>query len=373
MRRMESARLMTFIRVPAGTMPCLAPSSRKSRARVVPVATDSAAFRLRKSVLGAVCAFVLIFGLLPGAALAQSQWKMTTEYPQSNISGIGLVTFGKLLSSKTLGALTTVTAFDNELKITSRDMPQAAQDRRIDGGDAFAAPLETSDPIFGLSALPFVVQSVETAKAVNAKARPLYERALAVKGMKLLYVTIWPATGIWSDQPLKSEEDLHALAVRAYDKSSADVLRAAGAAAEFLPFNEAIAKVKEHKLNAILTSGDGGAGRKLWDDLHHFTPINYAIPVSIAFIRKDAFDALPADQQAAVDAAAAETENSQIELLVNRTAENYARMRANGVSIDEPAPAIIAALKKAGTGPIAAWQAKVSPEAAAILDWANKQ
>jgi len=52
--------------------------------------------------------------------------------------------------------------------------------------------------------------------------------------MKLLYITIWPATGIWSDQPLKSEEDLHALAVRAYDRSSADVLRAAGAAAEFL-------------------------------------------------------------------------------------------------------------------------------------------
>ncbi len=330
--------------------------------------------KVSRQVRVAAYAIALIFVVLPATAFAQSRWKMTTEYPESNISGIGLVTFGKLLSSKTLGALTTATAFDNEMKITSRDMPQAAQDRRIDGGDAFAAPLESSDPIFGLSALPFVVQSVETAKAMNARARPLYERALAAKGMKLLYVTIWPATGIWSDQPLRSEEDLHALAVRAYDKSSADVLRAAGAAAEFLPFNEAIARVKEHTLNAILTSGDGGAGRKLWDDLHHFTPINYAIPVSIAFIRKDAFDALSTDQQAAVDAAAAETENSQIELLVNRTTENYARMRANGVSIDEPAsPAIIAALRKAGTGPIAAWRTKVSPEAGAILDWANNQ
>jgi TRAP-type C4-dicarboxylate transport system substrate-binding protein len=320
------------------------------------------------------CAMALIFVGLPATAFAQVQWKMTTEYPESNISGIGLVTFGKLLSSKTQGSLTTVTSFDNAMKITSREMPQAAQDRRIDGGDAFAAPMESSDPIFGLSALPFVVQSVETAKAVNARARPLYERALAAQGMKLLYITIWPATGIWSDQPLKSEEYLHALAVRAYDKSSADVLRATGAAAEFLGFNEAIARVKEHKLNAILTSGDGGAGRKLWDDLHHFTPINYAMPISIAFIRKDAFDALPPDHQAAVDAAAVETENSQIELLVNRTAENYARMRANGVSIDEPAPpAIIAALKKAGSGPIAAWQARVPAEAAAILDWANRQ
>jgi TRAP-type transport system periplasmic protein len=316
----------------------------------------------------------LMFAVLPATAFAQVQWKMTTEYPESNISGIGLVTFGKLLSSKTQGALTTVTVFENELKINSRDMSQAAQDRRIDGGDAFAAPMESSDPIFGLSALPFVAQSLETAKAVNARARPLYERALAARGMRLLYVTIWPATGIWSDQPIRNEDDLRGLAVRTYDNNSADVMRAVGATAEFLPFNEAIAKMKNHSLNAILTSGDGGAGRRLWDDLHHFTPINYAIPISIAFVRKDAFDALPADQQAAVEAAAAETETSQIELLVNRTAENYARMRANGVSIHEPVPpAIIAALKQAGSGPIAAWRAKVSPEASAILDWANQQ
>src|SRR4051794_17999062 len=116
-----------------------------------------------RRVCAAACAMALIFFAFPVAAVAQVQWKMTTEYPENNISGIGLVTFGKLLSSKTQGALTSVTAFDNAMKITSRDMPQAAQDHRIDGGDAFAAPLESLDPIFGLSALPFVVQSVETA------------------------------------------------------------------------------------------------------------------------------------------------------------------------------------------------------------------
>ena len=43
-------------------------------------------------------------------------------------------------------------------------------------------------------------------------------------------------------------------------------------------------------------------------------------------------------------------------------------------SIDEPvSPVVIAALKKAASGPIAAWQAKVAPEAVAILDWANQQ
>jgi TRAP-type C4-dicarboxylate transport system substrate-binding protein len=253
-------------------------------------------------------------------------------------------------------------------------MLRAAQDHRIDGGDAFAGSLEPSDPIFGLSSLPFVVQSVDIAKAVAARARPLYERALAARGLKLLYITIWPATGIWSEQPLKNAEDLRALSVRTYDNNSADVMRAVGASAEYLPFNEAIAKVKEHKLNAILTSGDGGAGRKLWDDLRHFTPINYAMPISITIVRQHDFEALPKGTQDQVEAAAAETEKSQFALLANRTAENYKRMRSNGVSIDEPAPpSVIAALKKAASGPIAAWQAKVPAEAIAILDWASQQ
>ncbi len=299
---------------------------------------------------------------------------MITEYPESNISGVGLATFGKLLASKTGGAVATANGFDNQMKISSREMLQAAQDHRIDGGDAFAGLLEASDPVFGLASLPFVVQSVDAAKAVNAKARPLYERALAARGLKLLYITIWPATGIWSDQPIKTEQDLRALSVRAYDSSSAEVMKGVGASAEFLSFNEAIARVKEHKLNAILTSGDGGAGRRLWDDLRYFTPINYAIPISIAFVRQDSFDALPKDVQSQVVVAAAETEERQFELLANRTTENYARMRANGVSIDEPAPSgVIAALKKAGGAPVAAWQAKVSPEAVAILEWASKQ
>jgi TRAP-type C4-dicarboxylate transport system substrate-binding protein len=301
-------------------------------------------------------------------------WQMATEYPQSSISGVGLATFARLASEGTDGFMTTANAFDNELKISSGEMLRAAEERRIAGGDAFAGPLEASDAVFGLASLPFLVQSVDAARAVNAKARPLYEKALQARGLKLLYITIWPSTGLWSDRPLTTTEDLRTLAVRTYDYNSAEVMRAAGATAEFLPFNDAIAKVRDHTLNAILTSGDGGAGRKLWDYLPYFTPINYAMPISLAFVRIDAFEALPKEIQDRVIRAAAETEQKQFELLADRTAENYARMRANGVTIAEPAPsALIAALKRGADKPIAAWKAKVPVEAAAIVDGASGQ
>src|SRR5262249_5586946 len=119
-------------------------------------------------------------------ATSRVTWRMTTEYPENNISGIGLVTFSKRVAERTGGFVTTSNAFDNELKITSIDMPRAAQEGRIAGGDAFVGPLSAREAVFGLPTLPFVVQSVE--------------KALAAQGLKLLYVTIWPATGLWSDR-----------------------------------------------------------------------------------------------------------------------------------------------------------------------------
>ncbi|MCS3929412.1 TRAP-type C4-dicarboxylate transport system substrate-binding protein [Bradyrhizobium elkanii] len=317
---------------------------------------------------------LLALVLSAAPAMAQVNWRMTTEYPQSNISGIGLTSFADRVAARTNGFVTVASAFDNELKINSGEMPRAALDGRIAGGDAFAGALSGLDPVLGLSTLPFLVQSVDLARATNLRARPLYETALAARGLKLLYVTIWPATGLWSDHALEGADALPKLNLRAYDANSGEVMRAAGTNAQFLPMDAALAGLKEHRLNALLTSGDGGAGRKLWDFLPYFTAINYAMPVSIAFVRSDAFAELSEPMQREVLAAGAETEQSQFALLTHRTIENYARMRDNGVRIAEPAPAsLVAALRKAATPAIATWETQAGADAAAIVEWARQQ
>lgn len=314
----------------------------------------------------------LILSAVP--AMAQVSWRMTTEYPENNISGIGLTTFADRVAARTNGFVTVTNAFDNQLKISSSEMPRAALDGRIAGGDAFAGALSGLDPVLGLSTLPFLVQSVEIAHAANVRARPLYEKALAARGLKLLYLTIWPATGLWSDRSLVGADDLPKLDLRAYDANSSEVMKAAGANAQFLPMDAALSALKEHRLNAFLTSGDGGAGRKLWDFLPYFTAINYAMPVSIAFVRSEAFATLPEPMQREVLAAAAETEQRQLALLAHRTTENYARMRDNGVHITEPAPpSLVAALRTAAKGTIAAWEAKAGADAAVIVELAKQQ
>lgn len=61
-------------------------------------------------------------------AMAQVSWRMTTEYPETNISGIGLTTFADRVAARTSGFVTVTNAFDNQLKISSGEMPRAALD-----------------------------------------------------------------------------------------------------------------------------------------------------------------------------------------------------------------------------------------------------
>src|SRR5277367_3062122 len=81
---------------------------------------------LKKVILAAVLAAATLASH-SDPSIAQVRWQMATEYPETNISGVGLATFGRLVSDRTHGFVTTVNAFDNELKISSGEMLDAAQ------------------------------------------------------------------------------------------------------------------------------------------------------------------------------------------------------------------------------------------------------
>jgi TRAP-type C4-dicarboxylate transport system substrate-binding protein len=310
----------------------------------------------------------LHFALWAAPVAAQPRWSMATEYPATSISGEGLRTFSELVAAKSGGALTVLLTFDAASGITSGQMIQAVEQGRITAGDAFAGPLEPVDPIFGLSSLPFLTRSISDAKRLAELARPQYEKVLAQHGLHLLYVTLWPTTGLWSKQPVRTPADFRTLSIRAYDYNSAQVMRSAGAEAAYMPFGEAVTRLRAGSLNAVLSSGDGGAGRRLWEVLPHFTEIQYAMPLSIAFVSEAAYAALPDELRPLVDQAAAETEEKQWSAIPPRLEENYARMRANNVVISSDLdPELQATLRDAAQDTIRAWLSKAGPAGQTIL------
>jgi TRAP-type transport system periplasmic protein len=315
---------------------------------------------------GLLIALMALLAHVP--AQAQTRWEIATEYPANAMPGEGIALFAKLVTERSGGRLTITPSFDAAKGIKSADMVAAVQARRIQAGDAFGGALGPVHPLLSLSSLPFLVATLDDAARLAEISRPAYARVFGSLGQRLLYTTPWPASGIWSKAALTSEADVSQLSIRTYDATSSTVFSAAGAKALNISFADAMAKLKDGTVDAVLSSGDGGAGRRLWDFTPHFTAVNYALPLSFATLNSGEYEALPRDLQRVVDDAAAETERRQWTAIRTRLEENYARMRANGVTISDPAPAdVTEALTRASQAAIAEWRRQAGQEGEAIL------
>lgn len=319
--------------------------------------------------LGLVLLAPVALVLATAAAPAQTVWRMPTEYPASAIPGEGVATFAREVAARAGGRLVVAPSYDASAGIRSAEMVGAVAERRVEAGDAFAGALSGVDPVFGLSSLPFAAASVDDARRLAGLARPAYEAALARRHQRLLYVTPWPPTGLWSKVPLRSLEVLRGLSIRTYDATSTAVMTRAGARAFNISFADAQARIADGSVDAVLSSGDGGAGRRLWDALPHFAEIAYAVPLSIATVNADAYAALDPELRRAVDEAAAATEARQWAAMTSRLDENYARMRQNRVAILTAIdPATAAALREAAAASVDEFRRSAGPEGVAILD-----
>lgn len=316
----------------------------------------------------AMLAGVLLL-LHPAAVHAQAVWDMPTEYPENAMPGLGITTFTKHVAELTAGKVQIKPSFDAASGIRSAGMLAAVAEGKVQAGDAFAGALEAEDAIFALPSLPFLVTSIADARRLADLARPHLAAALQSKGQRLLYLTPWPPTGIWSKAPLKTVSELSSLSIRTYDKTSRDVFAGVGAKAASISFADTMPKLVDGSVNAVLSSGDGGAGRKLWEHLPYFTEITYSLPLSVASVNQAAYDGLAPDLREAIDAAGRKTEGELWVALSTRLQENYQRMRANNVTIDTtPAPVVIAALQTGAAEAQRAWCARSGPVCQQILD-----
>jgi len=307
--------------------------------------------------------------LYPAAPRAQTVWDMPTEYPQSAMPGVGLAAFATHIGELSAGKLQIRPSFDTAAGIRSAGMLAAIAEGRVQAGDAFAGSLEAEDAIFALPSLPFLVTSNADAKRLADIARPHLAAALQNKGLRLLYLTPWPPSGIWSRTPLTTPGDLAGLSIRTYDKTSTEVFASVGAKAASISFADTMPKLADGSINAVLSSGDGGAGRKLWEYLPYFSEITYSLPLSVASVSQAVYDGLSPELREAVDEAGRRTERELWLALTTRLQDNYQRMRLNGVAIDSnPAPAIVEALRTGAAEVQRAWCTKSGSVCVQIFD-----
>jgi len=297
-----------------------------------------------------------------GSALAISQaWADTTlqlinEYPATSITAAADLQFADAVGQASKGGIRIETLQEKQNPYKGDAQVDAVIGGKVQMGTLFGGVLGNKDSLFLLSSLPFAAKDFKQAHDLYACAKPALEQRVQALGAHLLYVTPWPPSGIWSVKPLKSEADVKALKIRTYDATSKSVFQRVGAQSVQMPYSALAAKLAAGEVNAVLTSGDGGAGRSLWDHLPNFTAVSYSIPLSYTIIDNDAWNALDKAQQAILQDAAEKVSAASWAGVEQRIQANYARMRENKMTLDtSPSDSIMAALRQAGAAETQAW------------------
>ena len=296
-------------------------------------------------------------------------WDLIDEYPATAIPGEADAFFAEAARRLTSGRVIINTIPDAKSGLRTREQLKAVTEGRHAMANTLAGALADESPVFLLSSLPFVTGSAADARALAAAAMPLYDKLFAERKQKILFITPWPPSGIWSAKPVDSTDALRALKVRTYDKGGTDLFAQVSSAASVVSFSDLPGKLDSGEINAVLSSSDGSAARKLWTHLQNFAEITYAVPLSFGTVSLEAFNKLDAGDRALIEQARRETTERQWAAMAGRVARNYTTMRDNKVAIDEKPPAaVMDALRAAAAKSVAEWRAKAGADAAALLD-----
>jgi TRAP-type C4-dicarboxylate transport system substrate-binding protein len=315
-------------------------------------------------------AFATAFAALALASPGQSQpvtWEVINEYPASSLPGEADAFFAQAVKAKTAGRVIIEPVPDAKSGLRTREQLKAVSEGRYAMASSFAGALGDESPLFLLSSLPFLTSTASQARVLYENAAPFYEKLFAERGQKLLYVSPWPPSGIWSADPVSGRAALAMLKIRTYDKTGTDVFSQVSSAAQAVSFADLNGKLDSGEINAVLSSGDGGAGRQLWKYLKYFSEITYAIPLSLGSVSLREWNMLDDEARRAIEQAARETTEHQWAAMAGRVERNYKTMRDNGVTITQPPLDVTIALAAAGAKSLIDWQLRAGPDAAKVL------
>lgn len=320
-----------------------------------------------KTVAG--LALALILGLSASASAQAVKWDLSNDYQASSLPGQADQVFADKVKELSNASIEVTLHMGGALGYKSQDVFDAVRTGAVQIGDASTAFWGGINPIFKLSSLPFLLASSEEARLLYQAGRPAYEEVLAGSNQILLYTAPWPPSGIWADKPVDSLDALKGLKIRSYDTNSTLTMSELQASPVQLAWGDVVPQLAANGISAVLTSAEGGVGAQFWDHLNHFTEINYAMPLSMATLNKDAFDSLSDDQKKAVLDAARAAEDFAWAALADRTTQNYATMKEKGVTVvsglgEGYVSALIAGGQKARDG----WVAEIGPKGQAIID-----
>jgi TRAP-type C4-dicarboxylate transport system substrate-binding protein len=315
--------------------------------------------------LALAAAAVLATGIT-GAA-AQTVWNLPAAYPANNPHTENLAAFAKDVEEATGGKLK-ITVHAAASLFKAPEIKRAVATGQAQIGEVLLSIHENEDPIFGIDVVPFLATSFAASKKLYDVSKPAIEKKLASQGLMLLFAVPWAPQGIYAKQEIKSVEDMKGLKWRSYNVGTARIGELVGAQPVTIQAAELPQALATGVVNSFMSSGGTGYDSKVWETLTHFYDVQAWIPKNVTFVNKAVFDGLDAATKEAILKAAATAETRGWKAWEDKTSWYLDQLKAKGMKVEAPSPALIEGFKKIGDTLTADWLKRAGSEGQAIID-----
>lgn len=301
------------------------------------------------------------------SAAAQTKWDMPTGYPVSNPHTVTLTQLAKDIEFETQGKLRIVVHPNGSL-FRAPEIARAVESGQAQLGEVLMSLLVNQNPIFGLDSLPFLATGFDDAYRLYQAQKPVLERTLEKRGVKLLYAVAWPPQGIYAKKELRSAVDMKGLKWRAYNPATSKIAQVVGAQPMTIQAAELSQALATGVVDSTMTSGATGVDSKIWESLTHYHTVNAWLPKNMLVVNRKEFDKLDKATQAAVVRLAADAEKRGWERMRAYNDESIAILAKNKMTIVTPTPQLMGDMKKIGEEMVADWLKQAGADGKEILD-----
>ena len=300
-----------------------------------------------------------------GAAQAQ-KWDMPTPYSDGEFHTRNVVAFVEDVKQATGGKLDIVVHSNGSL-IKHPDILRAVSTGQVPIAEFLLGQFGNEDPIFAADNLPFVAAGYDSAWKFYQAQKPILEKHLAKRGLKLLYSVAWPGQGIYTKEPLKSVEDLKGTKFRTYSPMTARLAELLGASPTVVQVPEVPQMFATGAIQAMITSSATGTSTKAWEFVKNYYDTSAFHPKNVVVVNQRAFARLPKGEQSALVKAGATAEKRGWEMSKAREKEGDETLQKNGMTIHQPDAQMKAAFQKVGNQIAQEWQKSAGADGAALM------
>jgi TRAP-type C4-dicarboxylate transport system substrate-binding protein len=314
-----------------------------------------------------ILATAACLGIGVSAAGAQTAWNLPAAYPATNPHSENLVAFAKDVEAATGGKLK-ITVHPGASLFKAPEIKRAVATGQAQMGEVLLSIHENEDPIFGADVVPFLATSFPEAMKLHKASKPMIEKKLGAQGIMLLFAVPWAPQGIYAKKDLNSIDDMKGLKWRAYNVGTTRIGQLVGAQSVTVQAAELPQALATGIVDSFMSSGGTGYDSKVWETLTHFYDVQGWIPKNYTLVNKAAFDALDKPTQEAVLKAAATAETRGWKAWEDKTNWYLGELKAKGMKVQPPSPALKDGFKKIGDQLTADWLNKAGAEGKSLVD-----